>query len=128
MKQNARPALRRRDVIECRHCGKIARRTGVAQLFCSARCKHRAAREKRATANILSLRSHDSRPATPEPKKLSQNKLLQRQKSGGSVPVFLLGASYRWPGGKLDNQMAQKIVNTEVGSRVVKSSEIDGGG
>jgi hypothetical protein len=117
MMQTAKLAMRRRDVIECRHCGKIAARTGVAQLFCSPRCKHRANREKRATAKILALGSLGSGAATPGLKNNSENKPFQRQKSRGSVPVFLVGPGYRWPGAKLDKQTAQRIIDTELGIR-----------
>jgi hypothetical protein len=116
MKQNARPTIRRRDVIECHHCGKTAPRTGVAQLFCSARCKHRAARNKRATA---------SGPATPDLKSYSENNALRGTKLARSVPVFLVGGTYRWPGAELDAQTARTLISTEVGGRFIGAAEAE---
>jgi hypothetical protein len=110
-----RPVLRRRNVIECRQCGKTVPRTGVAQLFCSPRCKNHAARDKRATAKILGWRSPTSRAATPAQKNNSENNGLQRAKTAASVAVFLLGGGYRWPGAKLDRETAKKIIRTELG-------------
>src|SRR5262249_42024425 len=119
--EHAIPAIRRRNVIVCRHCGKTAPRTGVAQLFCSPRCKHRAAREKRATAKISAFRSHTSGPATPDIKNHSENNTFPGKKLARSVPVLLLGGTHRWPGGKLDTQTARTLISTEVGGRVVEA-------
>ena len=113
---SSRPALRRRDVIECRQCGKTVLRTGVAQLFCTPRCKHRADRDKRATAKILAWKTHDTGAATPARKNASRNNALQRAKPASSVAVFLLGGGYRWPGAKLDRETVKEIIRTELGS------------
>lgn len=110
-----RPALRRRDVIECDQCKKTVPRTGVAQMFCSPRCKHRAARDKRATAKILCWKSHDTGAATPVQKNNNENNALQGAKTASSVAVFLLGGGYRWPGAKLDRETVKKILRTELG-------------
>ena len=86
-----RPALRRRDVIECDQCKKTVPRTGVAQRFCSPRCKHRFGREKRATAKILGLTSQYTGAATPVQKNNNENNALQRAKKndilGGRFPA-----------------------------------------
>ena len=111
-----RPALRRRDVIECDQCKKTVPRTGVAQRFCSPRCKHRFGREKHATAKILGLTSQYTEAATPAQKNNNENNALQRAKTASSVAVFLLGVGYRWPGAKLDRETAKKIIRTELGS------------
>jgi hypothetical protein len=87
----------------------------VAQKFCSNRCKHRFAREKRATAKILSWKSHDTRAATTAQKNINENKAVQRAKTASSVAVFLLGGGYRWPGAKLDRETAKEIIRTELG-------------
>src|SRR5262249_14897767 len=109
--------LRRRDVIECRQCGKRVPRTGVAQLFCAPRCKHRFAREKHATAKILGPKSHDTGAATPAQKNNNENNTLQGPKTASSVAVFLLGGGYRWPGAKLDKETVKVIIRTELGNR-----------
>jgi hypothetical protein len=114
---STRPTLRRRDVVQCRHCGKRVARTGVAQLFCSPRCKHRFARDKRAGAKILGWRCQYTGAATPARKNSNENNSLQRAKTASSVPVFLLGGGYRWQGAKLDKETTQKIIRAELSSR-----------
>jgi hypothetical protein len=85
-------------------------------LFCTPRCKHRFAREKRATAKILGWRSHGTGAATPVQKNNNKNNALQRAKTASTVAVFLLGGGYRWPGAKLDRETVKEIIRTELGS------------
>jgi endogenous inhibitor of DNA gyrase (YacG/DUF329 family) len=112
-------------LLKCPICERIVDRQARQQVFCSTRCRKRAARERTAGAlKIAGRYPHSGRGTNPH-KSASKNNNLQWPKPGSSLfgngPLNILGGgSWRWPGaGHLDGKTLAKIRHREVGGELV---------
>jgi hypothetical protein len=101
-----RTALRRKDEITCRACGRTRRRRSHRQTYCTTRCRQRAHR-KSALERSFRPRYPNSPPATIAKKNTSTFNCFQGQKSGSSLSF--------WHGDDpFDARLWRKVLDIEV--------------
>ena len=97
-------ATNKHETFACGACGRRVARKSRQQRYCSDRCRDYVRRENKArTAIKNSVGYHD------------KNKELQRQKTGSSMPLNVLGG-YRWPSSiTVELDLLRKIIKAEIG-------------
>ena len=104
------------EAVSCQACGRKVKRQSRQQRYCSDRCRDFARRENKARTAIKNSRGylHSGEPTNPLILS-SKNKGLQRQKTGSSIPLNVLGG-YRWSNAVgVDRRLLRKIIMAEVG-------------
>jgi endogenous inhibitor of DNA gyrase (YacG/DUF329 family) len=106
------------EAVSCQACGRRVARKSRQQRFCSDRCRKFAARELEARTAIKIPSGHqDSGPVRQPINFANKNNVLQRAKTGSSIPLNVVGG-YQWPNSTpIDRELLRKIVRTEVGAR-----------
>src|SRR6516225_3254308 len=104
-------ATNKHETFACGACGRRVARKSRQQRYCSDRCRDYVRRENKArTAIKNSVGYQDSGQPTNRPFLSNKNKELQRQKTGSSMPLNVLGG-YRWPSSiTVELDLLRKIV------------------
>lgn len=106
--------MKRRNVVTCRGCGKIAERTHAKQVYCGQACQKQHVRREARTAIKKDPPLPRCQSVRLRRKNINENSGLETQFSGSSVPYDLVGRGFRWPGATLDPGLAQKIIQSEL--------------
>ena len=110
-------ATNKHKTFACGACGRRVARKSRQQRYCSDRCRDYARRENKARTAIKNFVGYQDSGQPTNPLFLSnKNNELQRQKTGSSMPLNVLGG-YRWPNAVgVDRGLLRQIVRAEIGS------------
>ena len=119
-----RNVTNRFEVVSCQACGRRAARKSRQQKFCSDRCRDYARRENKARTAIKNFVGYQDSGQPTNPLFLSnKNNELQKQKTGSSIPLNVLGG-YRWLNAvDVDRGLLRKIVRAEIGAAPDQADE-----
>jgi len=109
-------ATNKHETFACGACGRRVARKSRQQRYCSDRCRDYARRENKARTAIKNFVGYQDSGQPTNPLFLSnKNNELQRQKTGSSMPLNVLGG-YRWPNAVgVDRGLLRQIVRAEIG-------------
>jgi len=109
-------ATNKHETFACGACGRRVARKSRQQRYCSDRCRDYARRENKArTAIKNSVGYQDSGQPTNPLVLCNKNNELQKQKTGSSVPLNVLGG-YRWPSSiTVERDLLRKVIKAEIG-------------
>ena len=109
-------ATNKHKTFACGACGRRVARKSRQQRYCSDRCRDYARRENKARTAIKNFVGYQDSGQPTNPLFLSnKNNELQRQKTGSSMPLNVLGG-YRWPNAVgVDRGLLRQIVRAEIG-------------
>jgi hypothetical protein len=116
-----RNVTNRFEAVRCQACGRSVKRQARQQRFCSDRCRKYAERNAPCQINartaLKNLSGHQDSGRVRVPLFLSKKiSGLQGRTSGSSIPLNVLGGSYRWPNAvSVDRGLLRKIVRAEIG-------------
>lgn len=113
MNTTAKLATSKDAVVICQSCGRNTKRKSRQQSFCSYRCRDRARRERKATERVAWAEGYyPTLTPTEVPKKMNEINNLEVPKTASSIPINLIDG-HRWPGARINRDLARKIIRTE---------------
>ena len=109
-------ATNKHETFACGACGRRVARKSRQQRYCSDRCRDYARRENKARTAIKNSVGYQDSGRPTNPLFLSnKNNELQRQKTGSSMPLNVLGG-YRWPSSiTVERDLLRKVIKAEIG-------------
>jgi len=109
-------ATNKHETFACGACGRRVARKSRQQRYCSDRCRDYARRENKARTAIKNSVGYQDSGQPTNPLFLSnKNNELQRQKTGSSMPLNVLGG-YRWPSSiTVERDLLRKVIKAEIG-------------
>src|SRR6516164_3924352 len=109
-------ATNKHETFACGACGRRIARKSRQQRYCSDRCRDYARRENKARTAIKNSVGYQGSGQPTNPLFLSnKNNELQRQKTGSSMPLNVLGG-YRWPSSiTVERDLLRNVIKAEIG-------------